>query len=150
LEFTKVARLGLGLYKKWTLSRKNFGKIAGELRGLRREMSDDRNIARAFSQRPVEEGKQATTVGEPDRRSDQAFFSRQSPPMPKSAKKRKDKAADFSKAKLKLGKGKQLASNAIDTSFKARCALDPLARASAECAFSHCPTVAKYHRGQER
>ncbi|KAJ7293677.1 hypothetical protein C8J57DRAFT_34512 [Mycena rebaudengoi] len=40
--------------------------------------------------------------------------------MPKSAKKRKDKAADFSKARLKLGKGKQLASNAIDTSFKAR------------------------------
>ncbi|KAK7064145.1 testis-expressed sequence 10 protein [Favolaschia claudopus] len=40
--------------------------------------------------------------------------------MPKSAKKRKDKAADFSKAKLKLGKGKQLPSNAIDTSFKAR------------------------------
>ncbi|RDB28596.1 Testis-expressed sequence 10 protein [Hypsizygus marmoreus] len=40
--------------------------------------------------------------------------------MPKSAKKRRDKAADFSKAKLKLGKGKQLASNAIDTSFKAR------------------------------
>ncbi|KAJ7492529.1 hypothetical protein FB451DRAFT_1218647 [Mycena latifolia] len=40
--------------------------------------------------------------------------------MPKSAKKRKDKAADFSKAKLKLGKGKKLASNAIDTSFKAR------------------------------
>ncbi|KAJ7103428.1 hypothetical protein B0H15DRAFT_812209 [Mycena belliarum] len=40
--------------------------------------------------------------------------------MPKSAKKRKDKAADFSKAKLKLGKGKKLANNAIDTSFKAR------------------------------
>ncbi|KAJ7783892.1 hypothetical protein DFH07DRAFT_874241 [Mycena maculata] len=40
--------------------------------------------------------------------------------MPKSAKKRKDKAADFSRAKLKLGKGKKLASNAIDTSFKAR------------------------------
>ncbi|KAF7310992.1 Ipi1-N domain-containing protein [Mycena chlorophos] len=40
--------------------------------------------------------------------------------MPKSAKKRKDKAADFSKAKLKLGKGKQQPSNAIDTSFKAR------------------------------
>ncbi|KAJ6604747.1 hypothetical protein DFH09DRAFT_1123715 [Mycena vulgaris] len=40
--------------------------------------------------------------------------------MPKSAKKRKDKAADFSKAKLKLGKGKKLAANAIDTSFKAR------------------------------
>ncbi|KAJ7181761.1 hypothetical protein C8R43DRAFT_970362 [Mycena crocata] len=40
--------------------------------------------------------------------------------MPKSAKKRKDKAADFSKARLKLGKGKRLASNAIDTSFKAR------------------------------
>ncbi|KAF8216124.1 hypothetical protein K438DRAFT_1800104 [Mycena galopus ATCC 62051] len=40
--------------------------------------------------------------------------------MPKSSKKKKDKAADFSRAKLKLGKGKQLASNAIDTSFKAR------------------------------
>ncbi|KZP31318.1 hypothetical protein FIBSPDRAFT_945334 [Athelia psychrophila] len=40
--------------------------------------------------------------------------------MPKSAKKRRDKAADFSKAKLKLGKGKKLADNAIDTSFKAR------------------------------
>ncbi|KAG6829395.1 hypothetical protein H0H92_004663 [Tricholoma furcatifolium] len=40
--------------------------------------------------------------------------------MPKSAKKRRDKAADFTKAKLKLGKGKQLPSNAIDTSFKAR------------------------------
>ncbi|ETW87294.1 hypothetical protein HETIRDRAFT_59338 [Heterobasidion irregulare TC 32-1] len=40
--------------------------------------------------------------------------------MPKSAKKRKDKVADFSKAKLKLGKGKQQPTNAIDTSFKAR------------------------------
>ncbi|KAJ2914864.1 hypothetical protein MD484_g5554, partial [Candolleomyces efflorescens] len=40
--------------------------------------------------------------------------------MPKSSKKKKDKAADFTKAKLKLGKGKQLANNAIDTSFKAR------------------------------
>ncbi|CAL1695440.1 unnamed protein product [Somion occarium] len=40
--------------------------------------------------------------------------------MPKSTKKKKDKAADFSKAKLKLGKGKQLANNAVDTSFKAR------------------------------
>ncbi|KAF9015275.1 hypothetical protein BDQ17DRAFT_30792 [Cyathus striatus] len=40
--------------------------------------------------------------------------------MPKSAKKRKDKAADFSKAKLKLGKGKQVPSNAVDTSFKSR------------------------------
>ncbi|TDL28320.1 hypothetical protein BD410DRAFT_780804 [Rickenella mellea] len=40
--------------------------------------------------------------------------------MPKSSKKRKEKAADFNKAKLKLGKGKQAASNAIDTSFKAR------------------------------
>ncbi|KAJ7038093.1 hypothetical protein C8F04DRAFT_1326018 [Mycena alexandri] len=40
--------------------------------------------------------------------------------MPKSAKKRREKAADFSKTKLKLGKGKQLANNAIDTSFKAR------------------------------
>ncbi|CAA7266517.1 unnamed protein product [Cyclocybe aegerita] len=40
--------------------------------------------------------------------------------MPKSAKKRKEKVADFSKAKLKLGKGKTLANNAIDTTFKAR------------------------------
>ncbi|KAM5530783.1 hypothetical protein V8D89_015524, partial [Ganoderma adspersum] len=40
--------------------------------------------------------------------------------MPKSTKKKKDKAADFTKAKLKLGKGKQAASNAVDTSFKAR------------------------------
>ncbi|OBZ80001.1 Testis-expressed sequence 10 protein [Grifola frondosa] len=40
--------------------------------------------------------------------------------MPKSSKKKKDKAADFSKAKLKLGKGKQVATNAVDTSFKAR------------------------------
>ncbi|TCD61311.1 hypothetical protein EIP91_008639 [Steccherinum ochraceum] len=40
--------------------------------------------------------------------------------MPKSSKKKKDKAADFSKAKLKLGKGKQVANNAVDTSFKAR------------------------------
>ncbi|TFK77025.1 hypothetical protein BDN72DRAFT_753619 [Pluteus cervinus] len=38
--------------------------------------------------------------------------------MPKSAKKRK--VADFSKAKLKLGKGKKTPSNVIDTSFKAR------------------------------
>ncbi|KDR85071.1 hypothetical protein GALMADRAFT_233681 [Galerina marginata CBS 339.88] len=40
--------------------------------------------------------------------------------MPKSSKKKKDKVADFSKAKLKLGKGKAPATNAIDTSFKAR------------------------------
>ncbi|EJD51895.1 hypothetical protein AURDEDRAFT_181478 [Auricularia subglabra TFB-10046 SS5] len=40
--------------------------------------------------------------------------------MPKSSKKRKEKAADFSKAKLKLGKGKAAAANAVDTSFKAR------------------------------
>lgn len=40
--------------------------------------------------------------------------------MPKSSKKRKEKAADFSKAKLKLGKGKQTPNNAVDTSFKAR------------------------------
>ncbi|CAE6377927.1 unnamed protein product [Rhizoctonia solani] len=40
--------------------------------------------------------------------------------MPKSSKKRKEKAADFSKAKLKLGKGKKAPSNEIDTSFKAR------------------------------
>ncbi|KAI1793922.1 hypothetical protein LXA43DRAFT_884849 [Ganoderma leucocontextum] len=40
--------------------------------------------------------------------------------MPKSTKKKKDKAADFTKAKLKLGKGKQAPSNVVDTSFKAR------------------------------
>ncbi|PSS37555.1 hypothetical protein PHLCEN_2v571 [Hermanssonia centrifuga] len=40
--------------------------------------------------------------------------------MPKSTKKKKDKAADFSKAKLKLGKEKQTPNNAVDTSFKAR------------------------------
>ncbi|KAG1757489.1 hypothetical protein EDB19DRAFT_1901008 [Suillus lakei] len=40
--------------------------------------------------------------------------------MPKSSKKKKEKAVDFSKAKLKLGKGKQLPSNVVDTSFKAR------------------------------
>ncbi|KAG2118443.1 hypothetical protein DEU56DRAFT_142193 [Suillus clintonianus] len=40
--------------------------------------------------------------------------------MPKSSKKKKEKAADFSKVKLKLGKGKQLPSNVVDTSFKAR------------------------------
>ncbi|KAF8560426.1 hypothetical protein OG21DRAFT_1492793 [Imleria badia] len=40
--------------------------------------------------------------------------------MPKSSRKKKEKIADFSKAKLKLGKGKKLPSNVIDTSFKAR------------------------------
>lgn len=40
--------------------------------------------------------------------------------MPKATKKKKEKAADFQKAKLKLGKGKQQASNATDTSYKAR------------------------------
>ncbi|KAI0034792.1 hypothetical protein K488DRAFT_77014 [Vararia minispora EC-137] len=40
--------------------------------------------------------------------------------MPKATKKKKEKVADFSKAKLKLGKGKQLPSNQVDTSFKAR------------------------------
>ncbi|PVG03212.1 hypothetical protein CPB86DRAFT_779565 [Serendipita vermifera] len=39
--------------------------------------------------------------------------------MPKSTKKQKDKSADFKKAKLKLGKGKKPANNAVDTSFKA-------------------------------
>ncbi|KAI6136704.1 hypothetical protein F5141DRAFT_1229076 [Pisolithus sp. B1] len=40
--------------------------------------------------------------------------------MPKSSKKRKEKAADFAKAKLKLGKGKKAPSNVVDTSFKTR------------------------------
>ncbi|GAA5889840.1 hypothetical protein JCM5296_002359 [Sporobolomyces johnsonii] len=40
--------------------------------------------------------------------------------MPKSTKHKKARAADFTKAKLKLGKGKQLAANATDTSFSAK------------------------------
>ncbi|WVQ96749.1 hypothetical protein IAU59_003856 [Kwoniella sp. CBS 9459] len=40
--------------------------------------------------------------------------------MPKATKKKKEKVADFTKAKLKLGKGKKQASNATNTSFKAR------------------------------
>ncbi|KAG7450434.1 uncharacterized protein BT62DRAFT_1072508 [Guyanagaster necrorhizus] len=66
----------------------------------------------------------------PTRRGNFIFHHCYPPPSPvlsvpaaffwKSAKRRKDKAADFTKAKLKLGKGKQVASNAIDTSFKAR------------------------------
>ncbi|KAG8819817.1 hypothetical protein FRC19_009501 [Serendipita sp. 401] len=39
--------------------------------------------------------------------------------MPKSTKKQKEKSSDFKKAKLKLGKGKKPANNAVDTSFKA-------------------------------
>ncbi|KAG8928396.1 hypothetical protein FRC03_012359 [Tulasnella sp. 419] len=45
--------------------------------------------------------------------------------MPKSSKKKKEKAADFSKAKLKLGKGKQVANNATDTSFKTKSIILP-------------------------
>ncbi|EIW73638.1 hypothetical protein TREMEDRAFT_67469 [Tremella mesenterica DSM 1558] len=40
--------------------------------------------------------------------------------MPKSAKRKREKAADFTKAKFKLGKGKKQPTNATDTSFKAR------------------------------
>ncbi|GAA6018421.1 hypothetical protein JCM11491_006991 [Sporobolomyces phaffii] len=40
--------------------------------------------------------------------------------MPKSAKHKKERAADFKKAKLKLGKGKQIANNATNTSFSAK------------------------------
>lgn len=40
--------------------------------------------------------------------------------MPKATQKQKLQKADFSKAKLKLGKGKQQPSNATNTSFKAR------------------------------
>ncbi|BGP07502.1 rRNA processing protein [Rhodotorula toruloides] len=39
---------------------------------------------------------------------------------PKSGKHKKERAADFTKAKLKLGKGKQVASNATNTSFTAK------------------------------
>ncbi|KAH8110674.1 hypothetical protein DFH11DRAFT_1514092 [Phellopilus nigrolimitatus] len=40
--------------------------------------------------------------------------------MTKSAKRKKERTTDFTKPKLKLGKGKQPATNAIDTSYKAR------------------------------
>ncbi|GAA5882663.1 hypothetical protein JCM16303_006533 [Sporobolomyces ruberrimus] len=40
--------------------------------------------------------------------------------MPKSSKHKKERAADFKKAKLKLGKGKQIANNATNTSFSAK------------------------------
>ncbi|PRQ75448.1 hypothetical protein AAT19DRAFT_14470 [Rhodotorula toruloides] len=40
--------------------------------------------------------------------------------MPKSGKHKKERAADFTKAKLKLGKGKQVANNATNTSFSAK------------------------------
>ncbi|GAC75662.1 uncharacterized conserved protein [Moesziomyces antarcticus T-34] len=40
--------------------------------------------------------------------------------MPKASKRQKEKKADFQKTKLKLGKGKQAANNATDTSFKAK------------------------------
>jgi len=64
--------------------------------------------------------------------------------MPKATRKKVEKAADFKvgnsilsgpsshpqKAKLKLGKGKKAASNATDTSFKARCELWPYLRNS--------------------
>ncbi|KIO28828.1 hypothetical protein M407DRAFT_22080 [Tulasnella calospora MUT 4182] len=40
--------------------------------------------------------------------------------MVQTKKTKKNKVADFSKPKLKLGKGKQLATNATDTSFKSR------------------------------
>ncbi|BGP24145.1 rRNA processing protein [Rhodotorula toruloides] len=39
---------------------------------------------------------------------------------PKSGKHKKERAADFTKAKLKLGKGKQVAHNATNTSFTAK------------------------------
>ncbi|KAI9510266.1 hypothetical protein F5148DRAFT_1274880 [Russula earlei] len=40
--------------------------------------------------------------------------------MPRATKKKKERAVDFSKAKLRLGKGKKLPANQVDTSFKAR------------------------------
>ncbi|WAR53669.1 hypothetical protein PtB15_3B177 [Puccinia triticina] len=40
--------------------------------------------------------------------------------MPKSQKQKKARAADFTKAKLKLGKGKQIANNATNTSYSAK------------------------------
>lgn len=38
-----------------------------------------------------------------------------------SAKRKKEKAKDFQKPKLKVGKAKPKASNATDTSFRAKC-----------------------------
>ncbi|KAA1110905.1 hypothetical protein PGT21_034100 [Puccinia graminis f. sp. tritici] len=40
--------------------------------------------------------------------------------MPKSQKQKKARAADFTKAKLKLGKGKQVANNATNTSYSSK------------------------------
>ncbi|KAJ7597117.1 hypothetical protein C8J56DRAFT_851089 [Mycena floridula] len=59
--------------------------------------------------------------------------------MPKSAKQKKSKVADFTKTKLKLGKGKQVANNAVDTSFKARSIALPTQSIAAEK--SNAPTT---------
>lgn len=48
--------------------------------------------------------------------------------MPKSQKQKKAKAADFTKARLKVGKGKQIASNATNTNYSSKSpSLPPLA-----------------------
>ncbi|GJN89418.1 hypothetical protein Rhopal_002398-T1 [Rhodotorula paludigena] len=49
-----------------------------------------------------------------------ALFPPSCCPVPKSTKHKKERQADFTKAKLKLGKGKQVANNATDTSFSAK------------------------------
>jgi len=41
--------------------------------------------------------------------------------MGSSAKRKKEKAKDFAKPKLKVGKTKPKATNATDTSFRAKC-----------------------------
>ena len=66
--------------------------------------------------------------------------------MPKATQKQKLQKADFSKAKLKLGKGKQQPSNATNTSFKARSIALPgqavLTRALQDPSASGEPTTA--------
>jgi len=91
--------------------------------------------------------------------------------MPKSTKKKKEKVADFSvmiffrhfvrstayplvleqKAKFKLGKGKKQPTNAVDTSFKARCASfdlssDPTCTAPLTLLPSNCASVSKHNQ----
>ena len=45
--------------------------------------------------------------------------------MPKSQKQKKAKAADFTKTRLKVGKGKQVASNATNTNYSSKGAIPP-------------------------
>jgi len=92
--------------------------------------------------------------------------------MPKATKKKKERATDFSvriilglrvtclaqceifqKAKLKLGKGKKLPVNQVDTSFKARCMVNLLSCRSSLpdfCMKSYCTSDAEHHPRERR